>query len=120
MNITATTTDEQIMSAVAYHKQTLLDFMTEQVGQTGMMNGERMVTLAQNVASSEAVAQVSFQYRDLQAREPGDQTRIEFLFRVLARGSDDGWSGRQNDSRRSSHDAILAWARDQFDAIRFS
>lgn len=112
--ITANTTDDQILAAVHSAKKALVDFATECLGED-VMRGERLVALAQNVRTAEDLAHFQIQYRDICKAKP--ENRIFFLVNVVTR-RDDTWSGRQNDSRRSSMDAICAWASDAASEIR--
>lgn len=81
------------------------------------LRGEALVGLAQNVASAEALMRVQLQYLSVCKNKP--ENRLPFLFSLLARGADDSWSGRRNDSNRSSFDAVRAWASNQADNLRY-
>ena len=108
MNITAQTTDEQIFANLVAAKKTLAEFAAEQIG-SDIVQGERLVALAQNVRTAEDLAGVQLQYRSVLANKP--ENAMAYLLSVVTR-RDDTWSGRQNDSRRSAMDAICAWAND--------
>lgn len=118
MLITRETTDTEIMAPVEAAKQSLLEAASSAT-YSEEMRGTRLVGLAQNVASAEAVAHVAFQYRSVVTKQPGDKARMGFLMDLLGRGADDAGTGRKNDSARSSNDAVRAWAMEQFDAIRY-
>lgn len=113
--ITATTTDEAILAQVHHAKQALADAVAAELGKDTVC-GERLVGVAQSVASSEALATAQIQYRNVLANKP--ENALAFLVDLLARGADDSWSGRRNDSRRSSFDAVCAWARDAAREVR--
>jgi len=116
--ITAQTTDEQILAPVVKAKNDLLEMATEFAG-SEFQGGERLVGAAQNVRSAEAVCQVAFEYRNVLRNTSDPQKATEYLVSVLCRGSDDTWSGRGNDSRRSANDAVRAFVTEMFDNLRF-
>lgn len=118
MKITAQTTDEQIIATITDAKQALLDFVTEQVD-SEYLQGERMVALAQNVVSAEAVATVALRYMDFLRNDGTDMQKMTYLMGVLTRGADDTWSGRTGDSKRLAHDAVKSFVEKQFDVIRY-
>ena len=116
--ITAETTDEQILSGIVSAKQELLEFVTAEID-SEYLKGDRMVGLAQNVYSQEAVATVAMTYRNMLQNGADVQKRTQYLLSVLTRGADDTWSGRQNDSKRSAFDAVRSFVDAQFDEIRY-
>jgi hypothetical protein len=81
------------------------------------LRGDRLVSQAQNVASAEALMQAQLGYLSVCKKKP--ENRLAYLFSIVARGADDSWSGRKNDSKRSSFDAVRSWASDQADSIRY-
>lgn len=123
MNITADTTVEQITSAVVAARRILADEAADIAAESDSspeefyLKGDRLVSLAQNVASAEALMQAQLQYRGVCIHKP--ENRLAVLFSIVSRGADDTWSGRKNDSARSSFDAVRAWAADQAGVLRF-
>lgn len=121
MNITATTTEADIFKAVAYHREQLII-------QAADANVDRLVGLAQNVVSTQALANVQVQYLRLQQalfvdgidEENANRRRLGFLMQVLTNSPDDEWSGRGNDSRRSANDAIRSWVRSTTTSIVYA
>lgn len=118
IKITAETTDEQILATIKSAQATLLEDVTEAMGSEYQM-GDRLVQMAQNVMSAEAVASVALQYRDVLKGDYSDEARLKFLLSHLTQGPDDTWSGRKNDSKRSANDAVRAFVSEQFDNIRY-
>lgn len=123
MNITATTTEASIIAPVIAARKTLAEDAAEFAAECDAnpeefyLRGDRLVNGAQNVASAEALMRVQLQYLVVCKNSP--QNRLPFLFSVLARGADDSWSGRRNDSNRSSFDAVRGWASSQADDLRY-
>lgn len=108
-NVTAATTDEQIVAPIADAKTALAEYATEQV--TGEFQvGERLVGLAQAVRNAEELASAQLHYRDILVNKP--ENAPFYLIDLLSR-TDDSWSGRGNDSRRSASDVIRRWASDE-------
>ncbi len=118
LRIQATTTDEQILSGVVHAKQALLEFVTEEIS-SEYLKGDKMVALAQNVMSQEAVAVVAMRYREMVQNEASPLKRMTYLMSVMTRGADDTWSGRTGDSKRLAHDAVSSFVDAQVDIIRF-
>lgn len=116
-NITAETTEASIVASVVIARSRLAEkaaeFAAESTGESVAfsLRGEALVGLAQNVASSEALAVAKLRYLKVCKIKP--ENRLQTLFEMLARGADDSWSGRRNDSRRSEFDTIRDWASRQ-------
>ena len=110
MKITATTTDEQILANVNYTKQALAAAVARTF-ETEYVTGESLVQAAQAVRNTETLAGAQMQYRDVLANRP--EAALRFLFELVARGADDKWSGRGNDSNRSAHDTVVDWAKQE-------
>lgn len=114
-HITAETTDESIIAQIAYAKTRLQEGAAEAAATEHFM-GEHLVSLAQNVYSAETLANAQMGYRNVCQNAP--ENRVFFLADLAAKGADDRWSGRNNDSNRAAHDAIIGWARDEIAALR--
>lgn len=112
MKITASTTDEQITAQIDNAKQALARAVADRT-----LDGESMLRKAQYVVNAEALARAQYTYRNVLRNNP--ERRVEYLFDLLARGADDAWSGRGNDSRRAAADEVRKWADQQFGEIRF-
>jgi hypothetical protein len=117
MRITEQTTDEEIFAPIAVAKKRLVEIGTQCV-ESPVTVGEGLVDLALKVACAEAVAQVQSQYRGFVTGGADATVRLIWLARLGLR-SDDGWSGRKNDMRRSCADAVKNWIAEEIDAIRF-
>lgn len=124
MNITAETTVASITAPVLHARLEManksMEFATESNGnpEEFYLRGEALVSLAQNVASAEALMAVQLQYREVCINKP--ENRLQYLFSVVSRGADDSWSGRKNDSARSCFDAVRSWASKQADNLRYA
>ena len=114
--IDTNTTESEILEQVAQAKQALIKFATEAAA-SDSVQGERLVNFAQGVASAEALASVQIQYLNAIKRDPSSAV---FVLAEFALQNDDTSSGRQNDSRRASHDTVAAWVREELLAIRYS
>lgn len=122
-NITADTTIEQITGPVRRARLEMKIKAIEFADESGenaeefFLRGEALVSLAQNVASAEALMTVQLQYLSVCVKSP--EHRLQTLFDIISRGADDSWSGRKNDSKRSEFDAVRSWASDQADRLRY-
>ena len=110
LTITAETTDEQIIAPLMDAKKRLAEFATAQVG-SEYFEGERLVGAAQTVFTREALVSAQMQYRDLLKTDASKVSLVTYLLDISVR-TDDTWSGRTNDARRSCSDAVRGWARD--------
>lgn len=108
MTITATTTDESILANVQHAKDRLAILAATAVEDEHFV-GEQLVRAAQQVRNAEELARVQLQYRNVLRNKP--KNALPFLLDVLARGADDTWSGRDNESKRSAFDAVTSWVR---------
>ena len=117
MKITADTTTDQILAPIKAAKERLLVVATEAAG-SGNPWGEDLVTVAQHVRNTEAIAPVQRQYRNMLRNSATDVQRLVFLTEVLTSRNDTS-SGRGNDSVRSTTDAISHWVRSEIDRIQY-
>lgn len=113
MIITTTTTEAEIMRPVEIAKQQVKSIADLASLNHEVLNAEAMVDAAQNAFNAEtlAMAQISFQ-RTLRNPDINIEGILKTLFQMATK-TDDGWSGRKNDSRRSAQDAVRDWADSQ-------
>ena len=116
--ITAETTDEQIMAPVKQAQAALLEVVTE-AATSEYQRGEALVKSAQVVYNAEIVASAAFGYRDVVRNTSDPMKAMEYLMRLAVRGADDNWSGRGNDSKRSAHDEVLRFVDQMSENIRY-
>lgn len=115
---TAQMTDEQINARVVAAREEMLTVAQEAI-ESEFHQGEKLVRAAQAVASAEAIASAEYTFVRVLANGADRTKQVEYLMTVLSRGADDEWSGRGNDSKRASFDAVRRWASDQFDHIKY-
>lgn len=123
-NITAETAEASIIAPVLKARQKLAKKAAEFAEESSAtldaefyLRGDELVGLAQNVATTEALMTAQLRYLSVCKNKP--ENRMKVLFDIVGRGADDSWSGRRNDSKRASFDAVRSWATDQAFDLRF-
>ena len=129
MNITAQTTEAQILQNVEDAKATLVT-AAKKAALSSNIAGEALVRAAQEVRNAEAVATQQIRYlrmlqRQAKLAENGEPDPFEvehqkdYLFDMISCGADDTWSGRMNDSARAAHEAVLVWVQRQMEEVKY-
>lgn len=111
MHITAKTLDEQLLAPVGLAKMAL------SIAAKNGADSDRLAGLVNDVAEDEGRAFIRGVYRDALANEASPEATTRMLTKYLLNGTDDTWSGRKNDARRSRYAGMLDEVRTILDAL---
>ena len=114
MNVTRSTTDEQINAGVEYSRKVLAERAARAVS-SQFIEGEDMVRLAQEVWNAEALRTAQLRYRHVCQHTDSTLALMRCLFDIVAT-SITGLS-LSNDSRRAAQDVVREWAKVQMDHV---
>lgn len=117
-NITKATTEDSLWEKAKAARVSLAELVAESQTSEYLL-GDRLVQYAQNVKTSEAVANAQHTYLKMVQRDATEVELLRYLLSLVGRGPDDTWSGRGNDSNRSAFDGVRSWASDQSDHLRY-
>lgn len=101
MNVTATTTDEQILAPVVGMKRALTN-------SDEIVSAEALGQKVQAIAYEEGRSAVRYAYRNALAGGATVAKAKDHVVGLLLNGADDAWSGRGNDVKRSIYDGKCA------------